>query len=479
MLVFSVLVFFQTVILAAVYLKHKRVGIFEPITLFLGFYALFVLPLPLRLCFTQEVAGDISEQLSIFAPYVPWAVLLSAAAIPVLLWAYFSKLCTRIAAKIPVPGEPKRSKYFVLFSFDKTRLVAIVICAFSLFLISRITAGGLIPFLLLGYNHTESLFGLGYLAAGIPWFFVGSMLFLYRYAAKKSKLDLLIFSVLLLLQVAALFMLGDRHSIVNYVLAILIFWHFAVNKIRFVRLAVLGIALYLGLNLVAFMRQSNYESFSDFADTTKELSSRPAQGEESAFYSLTSGEFAVPFESFPQIIRKLGSEQVPCRWGLTYLESLLQFVPQAIFRNRPPALGHWYMVAFYGNVPQNVGRQFFFLAESYMNFGPIGPFIAMGFWGMFLGTLNQYRKLHPGNPGASLLYAICVAFIFRCISGDSASLLVGLPEQFLLVAVLGLMASSGFKTRSLRQLHLAKPHKRRQPSTASATCPSSDPAPTV
>jgi hypothetical protein len=447
-LVFSVLVFGITLAIALWYLFWvKKASVFDPAPVFLAFYALFVMPLPLRLCFTQEVAGDISDQLPTFASYVPFAVLLCTAGIFLFLWAYFFPLNAKLAAHLPIPAEPQRAKYFKpLFSFDKTRFAAISICLLSLFLISRLTAGGILAFLLLGYNSSEIMFGKGYLAVGIPWFFVGSTLFLYRYSVKKSGLDLLVFGILLLLQAAALLLLGERGSILNYVLIILVFWHFAVHKIRFTRLAVVTIILYLGLNLVSFARQSNYESLEAFAASTTEALTRSAQGEESTFYTLTSGEFAVPFETFPQIIRKFGSDAVPCRWGLTYLESSLQFIPQAIFPNRPPALGHWYMETFYGTGwTQNVGRQFFFLAEGYMNFGPFGVFIAMSFWGLFLGILHQYRRLNPGNPGVALFYAISVAFIFRCISGDSASMIVGLPEQFLLLTALALWYSSGFR----------------------------------
>lgn len=451
MLVFSVLTFSTAVILAAIYARSRKAGIFDPVTLFLGFYALWVLPLPLRLCFTQEVAGDISDQLPMFAPYVPWAVLLCADGIPVFLWAYYSAFNKTIASRIPIPGEPERAKFFKpFFSFDKTRLAAASICAFSLFLVSLLVQGGILAFLLLGYDSTQAMIGKGYLAAGIPWFFVGSMLFLYRYAAKKSKLDILIFGVLLVLQIGAMFLLGDRHSILNYALVVLIFWNFAVRKIKVKRLAVLLIALYLALNLIGYLRQSNYDSLGAFVDSTKESASQTDK--EGAFYTVTSGEFVVAFESLPQIIRKFPSEQVPCRWGSTYLLAPLQFIPSVLFEKRPDPLANWYMTTFYGRGGfRNEGRQFFFLAEGYLNFGPIGVFLAMAFWGFALGVLNCYLKLNAGNHGAVLIYAICLAFLPRCIYADSIAPLVALPEQFLLIAIIGLWFSGGFKRLTVPQ----------------------------
>jgi hypothetical protein len=471
MLLFSVFVFCASTALAMTYaVRYKKAGLFDPITIFLSFFALMVLPLPVRYLFTDVIEGDISPFLPNFANYMPWALLLCAASLPFFLWAYYSRLPVWIASRLPVPGNPKASRYFEpFFKFDRTRLAAILICAVSLGLVYQLaqsaSVNGILGFLLLGYNSTAQMFGKGYLAAGIPWFFVGSLFFLYRYAfmrrmyrqyrvqcmANKRKpmrpkwmrVDLAIFAVLLIAQLLALFMLGDRHSILNYVILLVIFWHFAIRRLKVFRMAAIGVFGFVALNFIGSLRGSDYSSLDSFVSSTSTLvNKRP----DNPFYTVTNGEFMVTFETLPQVIRKVPSKEIPARFGLTYLMAPLFFVPQAIYPSRPPTLTHWYMLNFYGSAwGQNEGRQFFFLSEGYLNFGPVGIFLLMVFWGFGLGALHQYRVLNRGNLGAVFLYAICAAFIFRAMVGDSVSLLVGLPEQFLAIAVVGFAISGGFK----------------------------------
>jgi hypothetical protein len=354
------------------------------------------------------------------------------------------------------------------FRFDRSRLAALVICAGSLGLLFELSraagVNGILGFLLLGYNSTAQMFGRGYLAAGFPWFFVGSLFFLYRYAflhqmyenyraqciaanKKPSRpvgmwLDLAIFGILLAVQLLALFMLGDRHSIMNYVLVLVIFWHFAVRKLKLFRIAFIGFFSLVALNFIGSLRSSDYGSLDSFISSTAKLvNKRP----DNPFYTMTNGEFMVTFETLPQIMRKLPGEIDP-RFGLTYLRTPLFFIPQAIFPERPVPLTTWYMQTFYGGTwPQNLGRQFFFLSEGYLNFGPAGVLLTMLFWGFMLGVLNHYRRLHPNNHGVILLYAICCGFIFRAMIGDSVSLIVGLPEHFMFTTIIGLWITGGFK----------------------------------
>lgn len=166
------------------------------------------------------------------------------------------------------------------------------------------------------------------------------------------------------------------------------------------------------------------------------------------FYTLTIGEFVVPFETLPQMIRSVGSEIRP-QFGLTYIKDVMLWVPSVLFPDRPPTLTHWYMETFYGEGHGlNIGRSFFFLSEGYLNFGILGVFITMLLWGAFLGVVHFYLRAANGDPGAVLLCALTIAFIYRGLAGDFSSMFVGLPEQSLSAAIIGLwIANYGSKKR--------------------------------
>jgi oligosaccharide repeat unit polymerase len=447
MLVLSVVLYLTALVLAALYLRHKKAGLFDPASLFLAFFTLFTLPLPLRLCFTDEVPpDDFSAQIPLLAPYVPWAVLFCAAGLPFFLLAYYSPLAASIAKRIPVPQPPKLRRYWPFPAFSKTRAAAVLICGIAFLMLWKLGEGNLLNFILLGYNSTEAMIGKGYLAVGIPWLFVGSMFFLYRYANRRTRSDLWIFMALFAAQLLMMFILAARHSILLFVLALTVFWHFAIKRIRFKRLAAIGLLGFISLNLLGYMRGSDYKSLGDFIASTSQNSSNVAE-KHSWFYTFTEGEFIVPFQTLPQIIRKFGSHEVPCMWGLTYLEAPVGFIPQAILPSRPKALTNWYMdVYFGGGWLQNQGAAFFFLAEGYLNFGPIGVLLAMAFWGIMLGVLQNYRTLNQGNHGVVLLYTVTLAFILcECIASESRAVLVGLLINVLGITVIGLMIAGGFK----------------------------------
>ena len=90
----------------------------------------------------------------------------------------------------------------------------------------------------------------------------------------------------------------------------------------------------------------------------------------------------------------------------------------------------------------NLGVAFFFLAEAYLNFGPVGPLLIMAFWGLFCGVLHQYRLSAASEPGVMLLYAVITAFFLQAIAGDFSVLVVGLTTQYVAPVVVGLWVAT-------------------------------------
>ena len=416
----------------------KKDGVFDPISVFLFFYCLFVLPLPIRAYITKEIAGDVTEHLPQLLPYIPWALFLSALGLPFFVWGYYSKLSRNIAQRLP------RAK-----TGTNARVAYIVISAISLLLLMDLArdAGGLLDFILLGYGATASMFGKGYLAIGLPWMFVASLFLFYRFTIRRKKIDLLVFVLALAVVVLMQVVLGARSMLLYMGLTLLLYWHTAVRPISTKFIAVVAIVLFLSLNILGILRSSNYANLSDVWTKTAGTSAEPDVSG-NLFYTLTIGEFVVPFETLPQMIKSVGTEVSP-QFGLTYLKMPLFCIPSALFPSRPLPLANWYMERFYGGgYGLNEGRQFFFTSEGYLNFGPFGVLGTMLFWGWCLGAVHRYRELACGEPGALMLYALTVAFIFRGIAGDSVSLLVGLPEQSLSAAVLGIWISNWGGLRS-------------------------------
>ncbi|MGH9863888.1 MAG: hypothetical protein ACRD4H_00580 [Candidatus Acidiferrales bacterium] len=408
--------------------KFRKARLLDPVMIFLFSYCLFVLPLPIRAYITKEIAGDVTGHLPELLPYIPWALFLSALGLPFFIWGYYSKFSGRIAQRLPRPstGAHARAAY-------------IMISVVSLLLLMDLArdAGGLLDFILLGYGSTASMFGKGYLAIGLPWMFVASLFLFHRFATRRKKIDLLLFVLALALVVLMEAILGARGMLLYIGLTLLLYWHTAIRPVSTKFIVILGVIFFLGMNVFGIIRSSKYADLSDVWTKTAGTYDEP-EVRENLFYTLTTGEFVVPFETLPQMIKSVGRE-IPPQFGLTYLKMPLFWIPSAIFPNRPLPLSNWYMEKFYGGgYGLNEGRQFFFTSEGYLNFGPFGVLGTMLFWGWCLGAVHRYRELACGEPGALMLYALTVAFIFRGIAGDSVSIFVGLPEQSLSAAVLGI-----------------------------------------
>lgn len=416
----------------------RRASWADPIIQFLAFFALFVLPLPIRALITHEIEGDVTKHLPQLLDYLPASVLLATLGLICFIVAYSSPLGVRFARRLPTTHGPRRDPYRAV----------IVLGGFSLFLIAKLAAEiGILGFILLGYGASAETFSKGYLAIGFPWLFVALCFLLYRYGILRQKRDLMLYAAGFMGIAAMQMLMGNRGSVLYMVLVTILFTHFGIRRLRLSRLVPLAFGLFLALNVIGALRGSRYANLVDAAthwqDNFSELRTSGGLGH-SLVYTLTTGEFVVPFETMPQMVRSVGTEISP-QWGRSFATSPIFFVPHAIFPERPLPLANWYMKQFYGGETYglNEGRQFFFLTEGYLNFGPVGVALLALAWGVIWRTVREYVTVSRYSTGACLLYAFAVAFMFRLISGDSTSLLVGVAEQSLVPAILALIMIGG------------------------------------
>ena len=420
----------------------RRASIFEPIGTFLFFISLFALPLPIRLCLTTEIEGNVSPMLMQFAPWLPAALTLTALAMTVFVAVYYSSWARRLGDRIPL--LPDRGA-------QGSGMGAAVLVGISLLLIYLLTesVGGIVAFLLLGYKSSEETFGRGYLAVGFPWLVVAMLVFLDRYAMKRGRLDLALAILLLVADLLVFLITGNRTMIMYLVIALAVFVHFRIRRFGFFSLLSLAIVGFLALNLMGFLRGSNYESVGDFTQKMFETSDAASDTHnvERFFYTLTIGEFVVPFETLPQVMRTVGISEWP--WmGWSFARAPVYMIPSFVLPDRPLPLANWYMEHFYGGSGGlNEGRAFFFLSEGYLNFGIPGVFLVAMIWGLCWGALQRWMERGQGRFGTVMIYALLVAYMFRCVAGDVVTLLVGTMQQSLAAVVVVFVVAKLFGGR--------------------------------
>ncbi len=431
----SIVLYLFVAIAAACFAFYgRRASVFEPIGQYLIFLTLFTLPLPIRTLFTLEIDGNVTPYLPEIVGWLPISVLFAAMSIPLFSFAYYSSFARRFGCLLPrFNAIPER--------LDSSRSAFVLISFLSLFLIYKLTqsSGGILPFLLLGYGSTAETFGRGHLAVGFPWLFVATLFLLYRYAQYRRKADAVMFVIALTGIISIQLVTGNRGMLLYIVITVLCFIDQCVARFRIRSLIVIGIAGFLALNLLGLTRQSNYDNLSGFIEQS--LTGTEAVtlgGPGGLFYTLSIGEFVVPFETLPQMIRTTGITEDP--WlGRSFVAAPAYLIPGVIFPDRPQSLTRWYMRQFYGGESKlNEGRAFFFLSEAYMNFGPVGVVLIALLWGWLWGGLRQWVLYSRREPAVVLIYALLTAYMFRCIAGDFSTLIAGTTQQSLSIVIVGL-----------------------------------------
>lgn len=423
----------------------RRSSVFEPIGQYLLFVSLFSLPLPIRAWMTMEIEGNVSPHLPQFASYIPAALALTALSLPMFAIGYYSRLARSLCERIPLLAER---------GLRGTRFAVLALVLFASLLIYLLTeeVGGIMQFLMLGYNSSEATFGRGYLAVGFPWLIVAMVALLDRYAIGRQKIDLLLVGALLVANLGIHIITGNRNMLMYMAIVIGIFIHFRIRRLSLKILLPIAVAGFVGLNIVGLLRTSNYDSLSEFMERSLNSAESIGEGSAGILYTLSIGEFVVPFETLPQMIRTIGITEWP--WmGWSYLRAPVYFIPSVIFSDRPLPLANWYMENYYGGgYGLNEGRQFYFLAEAYLNFGPIGVLLNGAIWGVLWGAFHKWMLRGRDRYGTVLIYALSVGYMYRCISGDFVTLLVGIPQQSISAVAFVLAVVSLFAVRRVHSL---------------------------
>jgi hypothetical protein len=131
--------------------------------------------------------------------------------------------------------------------------------------------------------------------------------------------------------------------------------------------------------------------------------------------------------------------QVPYQYGRLYSYLPITFVPRFLWPEKPSVTdaNKWYQVSYLLTAPANiesVGISVGTLAESYMNFGWVGPVFVMFSLGVFLGVL---KKLFMRKASGLLLSSIGVALLpgLLAVESQMAVYVSGLVQEVLFALI--------------------------------------------
>lgn len=422
MIEFTYILFMITCILIFIYDKCKvKRSWHDPLYFFLIMMILYISPLSLRFFLKLPAEGNITKHFDDLRYIYPYALLITTISIIFFYVAYRLSPVLRITKYIVNKGALIERRKIKLFRVG----VFLALISSLAFIIFSQNYGGIKELLLKGYIVTEIFSQEPKLAISLSVFSVSSLVILYSYSQTKNKKELIIslilFSSFMLIQIV----LSRRAQIVIWGLSYLISYSLLVKKISFSKIAPLIIIGFLFLNILGHVRQGNYEDISYFITRFDDKISALDEDKSSAFYTLTTGQFAIPYETLPMLMEKLETSDL--RYGSTLLDVFYQWVPRSIWKDKSYGNAHWYYKEFYDyNAKPNEGRNFFFLSEGYLNFGILGVLIWAILWGIFWKNISYLIK--PINNKiliiSTFIYSTYVASMISLLINDSVGLFV-------------------------------------------------------
>lgn len=398
---------------------------------------LYILPLSIRCLFTLEVEGGISPQLHDFASYLPGALLLQS--VFFILFSFFYCRTLRI----------HRRKKFIINSIYLNKYIFLglwsIILIISILMIRELASqvGGIIPLILSGYGVTELFVGRSHLVIAFDWISGLAILLLSFSIYKKSRFWAFASLGLLAVLTGAYAIMGRRAVLVVLGISTLALIHFSYREIKLKSLIVVLVSGFLALNVLGLLRGDSYENFSSMIEVVLEKNQRN-QAEDSAglMYTVTTGNFAIPFETMPQIMSRWGDSIFP-RMGITFVSSAALLVPNALWVDRPLPLANWYMREFYdSDTPLNEGRQFYFLSESYLNFGPFGVILWALMFGMGMARILIGVENRKDNFLIIAFFSLFVGNILNLISSDFFGWMIAFFKGFGFPAIILIVINS-------------------------------------
>lgn len=340
---------------------------------------LYMLPPCLQLLLVGNIDIGVDVNLSSYVAYFPLAIIFCAIFIVVFSIVYKASVFTFIRRPYTKSlfGEIPPVLYWgICFVF-------FVLCLYMLVSLSA-SVGGILNFVLMGYGVTSLFNSSSAAVVGIPWLLTLSILMIVEAKRRKYKLLYFVSVSLIVILSLSLLIMGRRGQLVGYGLSLILVYHFQYKSLTLKKVMVMLFSGFLILNMVGLLRGDSYKSLNDAFDSlTAKADAVSSSGRMNLFYTLTKGNFVAPFQSFPNVILHAGDD-VDFQYLRTMVSGFSLLVPQAIWEGRPEPLANWYMKRFVNaNADDNQGLQFFFLSESYLDFGPFGVL----FWGILYGVL--------------------------------------------------------------------------------------------
>ena len=408
----------------------------SPINVFVVLILLYVSPLTLRYIYDLPIEGNVTEYFYQLKNIYPLALVATTISIVFFYLAYLVAPVLKITKVVINKSERLESKY-LRFSLAGYFLLFLGV---GIFLILSINYGGPLAVILTGYAVTEIFSANPLLGLSTSIVSTSSLFMLFAYRQTNQKKHLINSLIIIIFTMLLLIVMARRAEIATWGMTYLIVYCLLIKHISFKKILPAVLLGFAFLNVLGFARQANYDSISAFNQSFEEQYNNLNQDNSGLFYTITTGQFVVPYETVPMLMEKMHSSEM--RYGATLFDIGLQWIPRAFWSDKSYGNGVWYYQKYYdSSALPNEGRQFFFLAEGYLNFGILGMVLWAVLWGVFWKNIYFLVNYSKVTDMSAYIYAVYIAGMIMLMPGDFVSIFVAFPKSYLIWFFLGYIIS--------------------------------------
>lgn len=398
--IISVVVYFSIVAVAVVrHLSRKQFDLFEPILPFIGVYSLYAWSAGF-LAETTHGGTYMGENVG------SYALLLYLVSINVGLVGFL--LGYEVASRSLAPFVRRLGKFFNSVSERRfSSLVlwgAILVAVFNLPTVLRsfrIGGGGAYvqwATELRLENRANVFSGVEGFVTDLSINLLISVAILYF---GKSRLSKVIVPVFLVASALGAVSRGQRTAPLFVTVAILLLYHYRVQRIKFLQLFIPGILLYVAMTTFQHVRYTNHLGEMFVADV--EL----IRNDPGVLLPTQVGELLAPSGAFLVLIDGINRGITGYTWGYSVLTELAVWVPRPLFSGRPLTLPERFMSTFFPDLyAEGRGTGFFIPMEGYWALGVPGVLLVMATVGALIAAVYKMFQANRDSQSALLLYVI-------------------------------------------------------------------------
>lgn len=412
-----VVIFFGVVIVCiGRNLVRRKSDPYELINPILLLFSLYCMMLPLNYLIRTKVPTFVIGIPGVAMPPIFQYTFICIIGLIGLLIGYYIPFGERLARRMPV----------WTISWREVKIAAILLMLYGLvsFATNVAAYGGLGNYISVGYGPQRYVIQREAVAFGQGLELIGIASVILMFALLKegrNRWFIITLSFILVGYITISLLIGQRRYIIYVFLMSFILINYGIKPLKVGWTVLTVLVVYAFFFIYAYSRGmwAQFGLIQGIVETYNIAARNPMM-----ILPFAGGEFVPPAKAILEI---LSDHAFQFKYGASYIVGLIRILPRVgkIWPESLRTLAEWRLATYYpGFYERGVSFNFLTVGEGYANFGYVGVFLHMAFYGFIAKFAYSYFLKNRGNVLVLIVYAIVFfVMLFEGIHGESSQVL--------------------------------------------------------